>query len=291
MKRIFRIQYASNLFVHKNDSWKQAQKKLKVGAANHLALLGNIGVPTNTKTKDFLRWCSDNWTSVYCVPGAVELQEKDRLNGLHKLPNNVYLLDQTEIEVPEGFHLLGTPVWSAYAKEIGQQTQWNESEMYMMAKKSPGQIRYWHEEDIEFLVDRLRYHSASYGCLHKLILLTHHLPNSIFLRNDRSEREKFLYDGNISHLFTKNTIGCLSGAGGNSMSGFLGPQKTFCGVNAAFIGPDMVPNPLYRPDLTVSFDGSSPFPFEYASSFVNWSAYLPKPELGIATSNANPILF
>lgn len=291
MKRIFHIQYASNLFVHKNDSWKHAQRKLKIGAANNLALLGNIGVPTNAKTKEFLRWCSDNWKSVYCIPGAVELQEKDRLNGLHTLPSNVYLLDQTEVEVPEGFHLLGTPVWSAYAKEIAQYTQWNESELYMMAQKSPGQIRYWHEEDIEFLVDRYRYHSTSYGSLHKLILLTHHLPTSIFLRKGFSEREKYLYDGNISHLFTNNTVGCLSGAGGHSATGFLGPQKTFCGVNAAFVGPDMVPNPMYRPDMTASFDSSNSLPLDYTPSFVDWSAYLPKPELGIATSNANSILF
>jgi hypothetical protein len=290
MKRALRIQYASNLFVHKNESFKQAQYKLKVGAAENLALLGNIGHPQNQKTKDFLRWCSDNWKSVYCVPGPVELQHKDRLNGLHTLPSNVHLLDQTEVEVPEGFHIIGAPIWSAYAKEIGQLSQWNEKEQYLMANKSPGQIRYWHEEDVEFLVDRFRYHSSSFGSLRKLILLTHHLPNSNFLKSSYSERDMYLFDGNIAHLFTKNTMGCLSGAGGNSTSGLVGSQETFCGVNAAFFGPDMVPNPLYRREMTATFDSSLPPNLECKPTVVNWSAYLPKPELGIATRYANPIL-
>jgi len=291
MRRALRIQYASNLFVHKNDSWKQAQAKVKVGAADHLALLGNIGIPQNYKTQDFVRWCADNWKEVYCVPGAVELQYNDRLNGLYNLPKNVYLLDQTEIELPSGFHLIGAPLWSAWAKNIGHITNWSESERYMMANKSPGQIRYWHEEDIEFLADRLRYHTASYGSLRRIILLTHHVPNSLFLKSSFCKRDLFLYDGNMSHLFTSNTVGCLSGAGGMSITGFIGNQKTFCGVNAAYTGPDMVPNPMYRPDMTASFSGEVPTEAEYKASFVNWSKYLPKPELGIAAENANPILF
>jgi hypothetical protein len=224
------------------------------------------------------------------VPGAVELQYKDNLKGLYSLPKNVYLMDQSEVEIEEGFHLLGAPMWSAWAKNIAETTTWNDTERFMMANKSPGHIRYWHEEDIEFLADRLRYHSASFGSLRKLVLLTHHLPSSLFLKSTYCKRDLFLYDGNFSHLFTKNTVGCLSGAGGNSMSGFVGSQKTFCGVNAAFLGPDMVPNSTYRPDMTASFSASDPPVAEYKPSFVKWSDYLPKPELGIAIPNANPIL-
>jgi hypothetical protein len=290
MNRVLRIQYASNLFVHKNDSWKHAQAKLKVGAAQHLALLGNIGYPQNPKTKDFLRWCSDNWQAVYCVPGPIELQEKENLKGLYTLPSNVHLVDQTEVELPNGFFVVGAPMWSGWAEHIATIPHWNESEQLLMAKKTPKQIQYWHEEDIEFVVDRLRYHSASFGSLRKLILFTHHLPNSLFLKSSYCKRDLLLYDGNMSHLFTSNTVGCLSGAGGNSMSGFVGPHNTFCAVNSAFLGPDMVPNALYRPDMTASFSTSEPPAFEYKPSFVKWSDYLPKPELGIATTNANPIL-
>jgi hypothetical protein len=110
------------------------------------------------------------------------------------------------------------------------------------------------------------------------------------LRNSPSERDIYLYDGNIAPLFTKNIVGCLSGAGGAAVNGILGPGKTFCGVNAAFTGPDMVPNPLYSREMIASFDSSIPPNLEYKPALVNWSAYLPKPELGIATSNANPIL-
>lgn len=293
--RVFRLQYASNFFLHQNESWKQATSLLKVGAANHLALLGNIGIPENQKTKDFVRWCSDNWSSVYCVPGAVELQSKDRLQGLFsKIPSNVHLLDQTELSLPHNLHLLGTPVWTNYAKEIGQLTNLSEEERFFLAKKSPGQLRYWHEEDIEFLVERLRYHSAHFGRTQRIILLTHHLPDKLLLTSSRkSERDVYLYDGAISHLFSESVIGCLSGAGGGSVTGFVGRAKTFCGVNAAFQGLSMVPNPQYRKDMTASFSLDEPLPPDDTVPVIQWSKFLPKPELGIATfsQNAHPILF
>ena len=286
------IQYASNLFVHKNQSWKQAKGLLQTGVAPHLALLGNIGIPQNPKTKDFLRWCSDNWSTVFCVPGIVELQEKENLYNLFSnIPNNIYLVDQTEIALPNNFYILGAPLWSNYAQQISGVTNWSEEEKYMMANKLPGHIRYWHEEDIEFFVERLRCHQSVYGNLDKLIIMTHHLPHWKMISNLSCARQVFLYDGSISHLFTESVVGCLSGAGGGSVTGHLGEYKTFCGVNAAFLGPSMIPNPQYRPDMTMSFKLNDPYTPDGKRAFVKWADFLPKPELGIATSNANSILF
>lgn len=287
------IQYASNLFVHRNESWKQATSLLKKGSAPHLALLGNIGIPQNPKTKDFLRWCSDNWSTVFCVPGVVELQEKKNLYNLFSnIPPNVYLVDQTEIAFPHNFYILGAPLWSNYAQQIAGITNWSEEEKYMMGNKHPGHIRYWHEEDIEFLVERLRCHQAIYGRLDKLIFLTHHLPDRRMIANLSCARKLYLYDGSISHLFTENVVGCLSGAGGGSVTGALGSYKTFCGVNAAFVGESMIPNSEYRSDMTASFSNDNPYtPDGRHRAFVKWADFLPKPELGIATSNAHPILF
>ena len=124
-----------------------------------------------------------------------------------------------------------------------------------MAFKPPKTIQNWHEDDLEFLHDRIRFSEANYGPSQKLLLLTHHVPNRNFLPSmpGDSTRQIMLHDANIYNLFTPNVIGCLSGAGGGSVTGFHGRYNAFCGVNAAFQGPNMVPNPLYRPDLTASY--------------------------------------
>lgn len=293
MKR-FVVQYASNLFVHRNQSWKQAQKLLTVGKAPNLALLGNIGNPNSEKTKDFVRWCADNWDHVYCVPGPTELSNEERLNGLFKkIPKNISIMDHVEKQANENLILLGAPLWSGYGSEMKKITEWSESERFFMANRSPREIQYWHEEDIEFLVERIRYSTANYGPLQKIILLTHTVPTRHFLPSSvENERSTMLFDGNIGHLLIDNVIGCLSGAGGGSVTGNAGISRAFCGVNAAFTGPSMVPNRQYRPDMTASFD-IQPYPFAPApmpppSMRLRLSGLFPIPRL--AVGYANPVL-
>lgn len=293
--RKFVIQYASNLFLHKNDSWKQAKALLTLRKAPNLALLGNIGNPTSEKTKDFVRWCSDNWNHVYCVPGPVELQSESRLNGLFtNIPANVSIMDHSEKHVNQNLLILGCPLWSGHGEAMGEISKWSENQQFFMAYRKPHELKYWHDEDVEFLRNGIQYSSANYGASQKIILLTHNVPHRNFLPSSiETERNVMLYDGDIHHLFSKQVIGCLSGAGGGSVTGNLGPYRAFCGVNAAFLGPSMIPNKMYRPDMTASFslDDSpwTPKPEPVGGSFqVRFSGLFPIPQL--AVRYANPVL-
>ena len=75
LKKIFRIQFASNLNVHKN-SFNDSIKQLDP-CASSLALLGDIGLPFCEKTKDFMKWCDNTYEKVYWVPGYLELSDSD----------------------------------------------------------------------------------------------------------------------------------------------------------------------------------------------------------------------
>ena len=286
---ILGIQYASNLFVSKCNSWKQAQKLLKVGASKHLALLGNIGQPNSSKTKDFIRWCSDNWENVYCVPGPLELRQANSLYGLFsKIPVNVHLLDQQVLEVNSHFTLAGCPLWSAHAKVLKKQTKWNESERALMAFKDPKEIEFFHNEDLEFLSQAI-VNLETHAPYKNMIFLTHHLPSQELISSNSFmdiSRQIILYDGAIERFFEfQKLAGCLSGANSNSVTGFLGPHRTYCGVNPAFKNDNLVPNPSYRPDAVAYFQHKKP-PTKSQNNPSNFLAslkmYLPQPVLAIA---------
>ena len=281
---VFRIQYASSLYVHLHHSWKQAQKLLKPGAAKHLALLGNIGAPESKKTKDFIRWCADNWEQVYCVPGAVELKDFYTLNGLYeRIPKNVHLLDQFTVQVNSHFMIAGCPLWTAHGKLISEFANWNEREQALMAFKTPKELRYYHEEDKQFLEESLKTAEAQLP-YKNLVFLTHQLPSSELLpstQGSENTRKRLLYSGDIRALLQNTRVsGCLSGAGETTVSGFLG-NKAYCGVNPAFKSQDLVPNARYRPDMVASFQHRSTLP--KIPGLVNKFLSLPRPLVVVPT--------
>ena len=291
--RTFTIQYASNLFVSQNSTWKQAQRLLTLGKAPNLALLGNIGNTQSHKTKDFVRWCSDNWEHVYCVPGPAELRSNDHLFGLfNNIPKNVTVLDNTAYHSEPNLLILGCPLWSGHGNKINDYTEWSDAEKYFFAYKPGNTIKNWHENDVEFIQERVR-NNVSYDQTQKILLLTHHVPHKTFIPSGSEERDRqiILHDGNIRHLLTSNVVGCLSGSGGGSMTGYIGKHHTFCGVNAAFQGPSMVPNSLYHPDMVVSFplDDYPSYPeSQQKEKRISKSNILPFPK--VVVRNAHTIL-
>jgi len=75
IKRSFRIQYVSNLNVHKN-CLKEIIKKMNP-CASSIALLGDIGTPNSERTKNFMKWCNMTYKDVYWVPGFLELSDTE----------------------------------------------------------------------------------------------------------------------------------------------------------------------------------------------------------------------
>jgi len=75
-KRLFRIQYASNLHLQCYD--KAPFPLLVKPAARYLALAGNIGEPRSRIWNSFFDYASSNWDQVFYVPGE---QEYSKSNG------------------------------------------------------------------------------------------------------------------------------------------------------------------------------------------------------------------
>lgn len=285
MKAVYRIQYASNLFVHQNQSIEQAKKLLTLQQANSLALLGNIGFPANSKTQDFLHWCCSNWHSVFWVPGPTELAKDHQVNSFqndYEHYKNLHILDHKQHTLSYApIAIVGVPLW------VPSRGKWNlqlnETERYFLTNKSMEIVGNWHKEDVEFIQEKVKsYHQDIYQT--KIILLTHHLPSSHLLPPNANTTDHLLFAGNGEILRMPNLLGCLSGAGGTTKNGNFGPKNLFCGVNAAFTGPDMVPNSLYKPDLVAEFplDFSSPKPQGYGVAFQRFSfTFSPVPSVAV----------
>lgn len=75
LSKTFRLQFASKL--HVDNITLNYSKTLLKPVAPVLALLGDIGRP-NSNTKDFIRWCDDNYSLVLWVPGSLELCDSER---------------------------------------------------------------------------------------------------------------------------------------------------------------------------------------------------------------------
>ena len=69
-KRLFRIQFASNLHLQYYE--KVPFPLLVKPAARYLALAGNIGEPRTRLWNSFFSYASDHWDRVYFVPGHEE---------------------------------------------------------------------------------------------------------------------------------------------------------------------------------------------------------------------------
>jgi hypothetical protein len=65
-----RIQYASNLMLPFRTN-KYIHSIIKPSAP-YLALLGNIGRPECKQTRDFFKWASSEFKTIYWVPGSLE---------------------------------------------------------------------------------------------------------------------------------------------------------------------------------------------------------------------------
>jgi len=75
LSKTFRLQFASKLYV--DNLPISSSKTLLKPVAPVLALLGDIGLP-NSNTRDFIRWCDDNYSLVLWVPGSLELCDSER---------------------------------------------------------------------------------------------------------------------------------------------------------------------------------------------------------------------
>jgi hypothetical protein len=115
--KAFRIQFASNLNVHKLKNFKGLLNPV----APNLALLGNIGYPESPLTKDFLKFCDTNYERVFWVPGFVELSSNKKHTWIERMEScretiwnlkNVVLCQKQDTYIDDSkLQLLLTTLW------------------------------------------------------------------------------------------------------------------------------------------------------------------------------------
>lgn len=91
-----KIQYISDIHLELLEEFP----KIKV-LAEHICLCGDIGYPWTQIYKDFIRYCSENYTNVFVIFGNHEYYSKRKItmveiqNHILSFPENVYYLNNT----------------------------------------------------------------------------------------------------------------------------------------------------------------------------------------------------
>jgi hypothetical protein len=256
MNSMFRLQYASNLFV---DLHKLSFEKLvKPGCAN-LALLGNIGKPEHSKTYHFLKYCARNWDNVYWIPGPHELTNSkggsatftEKILSAHTLTknySNVRLFDNQEaVYHKDRVVLLGSPLWThVNLPSKGQPeftsifTSVDESGPIPLCHHVRNKL---HKEDSHFLAERSLFWSIVHPDVN-LVYLTHTLPSPLLLTPP------------ISDEFMKRyTLDVMTVKMGSPLKAWIG-GSTGC-THAVRIGSDP------EEQVQVAVNSMFPYPFEH----------------------------
>ena len=262
----FRIQYAGNLGV---DSHKIPFQKLLSPEVDNLALLGNIGRPDHSRTKDFLQYCAEEWKKTYWILGPHELSNtKDSKDSFYKkieycqnavaiTEGKVVVLLQSEIPIYDSpITILGMSLWSSFHTTHNDHPEMKQ--IFCKASKpcAPEKYREWFLEDLLFYKEKVRSEDT-------FVVLSHHLPSfNLVSRSLNPETyERITMDANnLQRHFRPNVVGWLSGATGSCSSGNFGKtpgQQTFCAVNSCFEYPfldGMKPNLGYRNDMYYEID-------------------------------------
>ena len=273
--RPFRLQFASNLFVHRGAP---DPNTLLRPAANNLALLGNIGsVWSNADyeaTRDFLLFCAARWANTYWIPGHTELASKDPVvwrdtyteaAGLaEEVTANagggrITFLDcKAETFLFHGVRLLGATGWNPVPKRLESPPETDMPPIWMWEANAnrpfkPIDSQLLFSEEAEWLDTEFRSDPKTPS-----ILLTSALPSPMLLGRDLPAAAYKLCDLTTfypaSFLKPTNLVACLGGATGSVASGTW--QKRYHAVNSYRAYPGAPPNPNYDPAAVYEFAGT-----------------------------------
>lgn len=234
----YTLQYASNFFLnlHKRRDFN----KMLVPSSKNLALLGNICTLDTIENKivynNFLDYCSRTYKNTYLVPGVWELCSvkpqhyntcMKSLSSIVKQYKNISILNNSHVSIPNtGINLVGSTLWTR-SPYIKHECMFEYNYVWLERHSSLGplmghDIVYWHHEDLQYIKDMI--------CTnHKTIILSHHLPQPILVKDNG---RKCLESSNLEKYMKKPVEIWLGGAGDRSVTATLGIcRDTFCATN------------------------------------------------------------
>jgi hypothetical protein len=268
LRRTFRLQYASNLFVYR-EAMATHEEMLKPGVAPYLALLGNcVNMATREgrwKSQEFLSFCATNWKRTLLVPATTELacgghawtDALDDLRGLvdevnkDGFPGEVVVGDQAVLEFPEGVRVLGFTGWSAWSRQVTSPPSLGFPTLHCYGVKGsrpfiPSDGHGLSREDMEWLNRELLVDGRT-----PTVLLSHGLPSAALLPKEGAGAQSDLMSVYpFGFLFQRERCikAAIGGALGGAMSGVFNGR--FLAVNARrpYPAAPYWANPSFRRD-------------------------------------------
>lgn len=287
--RPFRLQFASNLFVHRGAP---DYKTLLKPVAPTLALLGNIGnAGSNANyeaTRDFLLFCATNWRTTVWIPGHEELSSaqpvlwRDLWTEAKGLAEDVTengaggeIIFADCATKNAGARLLGMTGWNPVPKRLdtpGQDPIWMwENNANRPFKVVDSQLMF--SEEAEWLEAEFKADAKTPS-----VLLTSALPNPLLLGSGLPDAAYKLCDLTTfypsSFLKPKSLLACLGGATGSVASGTW--NSRYYAVNSYKACRDAPPNPNYNPEAVYEIAGGSSSGGWSGGALRATSTFLPK---------------
>ena len=118
-----RLQFVSDLHLESRPK-ETFEIMIETGVAPGLALLGDIAPLDHPNLRPFLEWCSENWDTVFYVPGMTELLVEDnpditveRLRGICETYENIHVLYRDTFFTEDGVVILGCTFWGCLANQ------------------------------------------------------------------------------------------------------------------------------------------------------------------------------
>lgn len=271
--RPFRLQFASNLFVHRGAP--DPSTLLKPAAPN-LALLGNIGSVSTPEaraaTREFLQFCALRWKQTFWILGHTELsavsptlwrdlheETKALAEEVSEYGSRVQVLD-CDAESVHGVRLLGATGWNPVPTRLESPAETGMPPIWMWEgtanrpfKSIDSQLMFAEE------ADWLAYQFRNYQ--RPSILLTAALASPLLLNKGLPTLAYRLCDLTTFYpvsFLDGPLIACLGGSTGSVASGTW--NERYHAVNSYRAYPGAPPNPNYSATAVFEFTGETRTP-------------------------------
>ena len=214
MKKVFRLQYASDIHLE-----KRVDIPTIVPAYENLALVGDIGNPFTEKYTTFVESCSKLFDNVFVVPGNHEYYSDsfeivswklDGLKAYFRSLGNVELLNNNVVQI-DNLRIAGSVLWCSNERYIHR-----------------------HQQCLAFIHKQLQ-------SVTPLIMLTHYPPSYKLMVNKyrKFTNSHDLYYNHLDHLVRDPVIAWISGH--THCQTVMKINGVFCGINACGHSVGVIP--------------------------------------------------
>ena len=181
------IQFCSDLHLEFYNNKAIDYQKLVKPSASILALLGDIGHPTESHYSDFIDYCAKHFQFVliisgnheyYCNKVTIDKTAIDQIiNYICYQYSNVFYLNRAS-KVINGYRFIGATLWSDIPRKnfdfiTNYLNDYNLIYYTNNKKVTPIITNAWHQQDLAFIKSELKQAKTNNQ---EVVVLTHHCP-------------------------------------------------------------------------------------------------------------------